>query len=204
MQCTFDKMRFPMLQIHRLKLDIHLLPVTKWQFERFLEEEHVFADSWYAALLDLNPRTSYRRFNHESYCRLFVTGILPHEAQRYARWMGEGYDLPTLSEWRTIAAHVKNQAQSYRLCLNPDISSPALTILQRLSQIKGTEDLYQMMLFEDGVVEWVSGERCWVGVGHPPLSLHPNVWNPFHDVVKVHEPAERLHYFGFRLVRRHS
>ncbi len=42
--------------------------------------------------------------------RLFITGLWPDEALAFARWLGEGFDLPTLAEWRAIYAALKRAA----------------------------------------------------------------------------------------------
>ncbi len=52
--------------------------------------------------LTLNPRVSPQRFTPEQRERLFLTGLLAAEAEAYAAWLGDGYRLPTVTEWRAI------------------------------------------------------------------------------------------------------
>jgi hypothetical protein len=83
---------------------MHLLPVTKLQFERFLCDASVYGDSWYEGLLALNPRVSPRRADAASREGLLLTGVLPDEALAFAAWCGPEYDLPTVDEWRAACA----------------------------------------------------------------------------------------------------
>lgn len=102
MQWSCDRTGFPLVAIPGLGMEVHLLPVTKVQFERFLAEPDAFGDTWYEEALALNPRVPSRQFTAKNRERLFLTGILPEEALAFAKWLGAGFDLPTVTEWREI------------------------------------------------------------------------------------------------------
>ena len=99
-----DRTGFPLIAVPEVAAHVQLLPVTKAQFECFIVEPNPFGDAWYEEVLQLNPRVTYRRYGADERARLFLTGILPEEALLFARWVGEGFDLPTVDEWRAIYA----------------------------------------------------------------------------------------------------
>ena len=102
MRFSCDRTGFPLITVPEAMVAMHLLPVTKVQFERFLAEPNTYGDAWYEEVLTLNPRISYRQCTAENRERLFLTGIVPEEALAFARWMGDGFDLPTVAEWRAL------------------------------------------------------------------------------------------------------
>src|SRR5205807_608912 len=104
MQWSLDRTGFPVLELPELRLAVHLLPVSKLQFERFLAEPvmeaGLFGDSWYEAVVAVSPRLALREAQPTNYEAQFLGGILPAEAERFARWLGSGYDLPRVETWR--------------------------------------------------------------------------------------------------------
>ena len=80
-----DPCGFPVIPVESLGLSVHLLPVAKVQFERFLAEPNDYGDSWYEELLALNPRSSHTRLDNETRERAFLTGVVPEEARAFAK-----------------------------------------------------------------------------------------------------------------------
>jgi hypothetical protein len=202
-QPTTDKTGFPLLRIPQPQVDVQLLPVTKVQFERFLAEPNQFGDVWYEEVLSLNPRVSYRRFTAEHRERLFLTGILPEEALAFARWLGSGFDLPTVEEWGAIYTELEKAwtlPSSLADFLAQRGTHPAAMIIQRLTKELQPQSLLDLSLMPGGVVEWVRQGNSWVGLGAPRPKFHPNVWSPLE--VRSTRSGERLKFLGFRLVRR--
>lgn len=200
MRVSTDRTGFPLMALPEAGLEVALLPVAKVQFERFLATNEGMGDAWYEAVLALHPRMSWRCFSDDDRERLFVGGVLPEEALRFARWMGQGFDIPTVEEWRTahraLAREAVTGSQLGRL------ARPADQILQGLEKQLQPKEMLGLSLMRGGMVEWVREGNRWCGVGCPRPSLCPNVWNPLADVVRPIRPADRLPYFGFRLVRR--
>ncbi|PZN69060.1 MAG: hypothetical protein DM484_30465 [Candidatus Methylumidiphilus alinenensis] len=102
MDLFFDRTGFSYVVLKKLALAVSLLPLTKLQFEQYLADVKPQRDGWYEELLALNPSVSPQNFTTGQREQLFVTGLLPSEAEAYAAWLGEGYRLPTVEEWRTI------------------------------------------------------------------------------------------------------
>jgi hypothetical protein len=185
-------------------MEVQLLPVTKVQFECFLAEPNDFGDSWYEGILTLNPRVSYRRFTSKDRERLFVTGVLPEEALAFARWMGKGFDVPTVAEWRALYARLTAETALSRPLidvLSQQGSQPARIVIEELLSQLRAHSLLDLSLMRGGVVEWVWQRDTWVGLGAPRAEFHANLWDPLSDVVRPIRPEERVFYFGFRLVR---
>lgn len=152
-----------------------------------------------------NERISWRHCEKDpnSYARMFMTGVLPEEAQRFARWLGPGYDLPTVSEWRTIAS---SWAQAAPL-LPEKCDSLAANVWYKLYEVTRPKTLLdQSLMISNGVMEWVWDDRreriLWLG--RPHADFYPNTFRP----VQYDPPAprralrERLWFCGFRLARR--
>jgi len=119
MDCCFDRTGFPYIELKDPALAVSLLPLTKLQFEYYLADLTPQGDNWYEELLTLNPRVSPQRFTPEQRERLFLTGLLPAEAEAYAAWLGDGYRLPTVAEWRAIYRCFQSTA------FTPLVASPA-------------------------------------------------------------------------------
>jgi formylglycine-generating enzyme required for sulfatase activity len=217
MQYELDLKEFPMVMIEPAGLWVHWLPITKIQFERFLCEtgDARYDAKWYSQVLDLNPRISPREIRQNNYWQAFLTGILPYEAESFARWIGEGYRLPTDVEWRQIWEAVKGQ---------PAEELPAETVLTKLSE-RGRELLAQIerigstdgggavertvadqMLLRRGVMEWVEDQRnaqLWCGRGETSRRFHAALHRAEDpEPARPNEPTtRRLKQYGFRLVR---
>lgn len=177
----------------------HLWPVTKFQFEQFMWETNRYGDKWYDSILSLNKRISYRFFSETDYERLFITGILPEEAMDFARWMGEGFDLPSAAEWEKFYQFMNNR-KGLCLPLHLDLSPPASAVKQKAGKFLHTPLAFSFL--QGGVVEWLKESSRFAGRGAPRSSFFPNAWNPLEDSIRVIDINERIFYFGFRLIRR--
>ena len=202
MWLSCDPTGFPLLSLPALRLDVSLWPCTKAQFERFLSEpESGFGDGWYEEVLAVNPRVSWREAPSPPE-RLFLTGIYPEEALSFARWMGAGFDLPTVSEWRAAEAAlagvpIDRQSTSR---LKEEWVEEAGAAFDHLRKLTGAKTWGGLTLSRGGVVEWVREGRAFGGLGTPRPGLLPNIYNPQLDV--WHPARRRLDYLGFRLIRR--
>ncbi|MFQ6055144.1 MAG: SUMF1/EgtB/PvdO family nonheme iron enzyme [Methanosarcinales archaeon] len=197
---TLDKTGFPLIVSKEIGVAFHLIPITKVQFEEFISETNKYGDEWYETILSINPRVSYKLFDIENYEHIFITGILPEEALEFAKWLGKGFDLPTVKEWRQIYLLLQSLSP-LPLSYNYNILSyKADKILKKLNKL--FEKNLNMTLMEEGIVEWVRQEKEYIGLGAPRDSFLPNAWNPLKDEVRPINIKERLKYFGFRLVRR--
>lgn len=205
MRFFYDRTGFPLVQPDRSGLALSLLPVTKVQFERFLAEPNEFGDAWYEQILSVNPRVSWQRFEGEQREQLFLTGILPAEALAFARWLGEGFDLPTVDEWRKLAQLLSltplpaGVQETLRSC---PMHRAAHAILQGLLRQLEPESWGELALLRGGLIEWVRVGQGFAGLGAPRPQFYPNTFNPLHDDPVRPLREQRLPYFGFRLVYR--
>jgi len=209
MHFAMDSTGYPLIYIEPLESWLQLLPVSKMQFEQFLAQPNEYDDHWYEQLLALNPRVPFRHFDRTNYEQLFLTGIRPDEAQDFARWLGQGFRLPTVPEWREAYGWLIEQSALPRPGVWDGLSLSAQVIWKRLwdQQISGELRLAHQALLENGVLEWVSelgtvGSRSG-GMGTP----RPNFWSILRQ--PTDEPAFpldlnnriTLRSFGFRLLR---
>jgi len=202
MLVSFDRTNFPLIAVERVGLEVHLLPVTKWQFEQFVAESGVLEQARYQKMLALNPAFPAGEFTVEERERLFVTGILPAEAQTFARWLGQGFDLPTVAEWRKIYTSLEGTSLPKHDLAAELADTPAGTVLAQLTRQLDPLLMADLALLRGGLVEWARQEQNWVGLGAPRPQFYSNLWDPLFNEVKPIRPGERLPYFGFRLVRR--
>ncbi|MBE7472989.1 MAG: hypothetical protein DPW09_12735 [Anaerolineae bacterium] len=202
MLLTFDRTNFPLIAVEEVGLEVHLLPVTKLQFEQFVAASGPLEEARYQKLLALNPAVSPAELLTAEPERLFVTGILPKEAQAFAAWLGEGLGLPTVKEWRAIYNAFRRMSLP-RHDLGVELAGTPLGafVAHQIRQMPGNLML-DLSLMRGGLVEWARRGQGWVGLGSPRPDFQPNLWDPLADEVKPLRPDERLPYFGFRLIRR--
>ncbi|MBN1993204.1 MAG: SUMF1/EgtB/PvdO family nonheme iron enzyme [Anaerolineae bacterium] len=203
MLLSFDRTNFPLIAVEAISVEVHLLPVTKWQFEQFVPESGLVNQSRYQEMLALNPAVSLEQFTLAERERLFVTGILPQEALDFAGWLGAGFDLPTVTEWRAIYAALRRTALPMQSELSSDlVGGPAGAILDKFTAKLQARSMLDFSLMQHGLVEWARQGHSWVGLGAPRPKFQPHLWDPLSNEVKPIRLDERLPYFGFRLVRR--
>jgi hypothetical protein len=189
---------------------IGLWPVTKVQFEAFIADggwcgsrPGVKSDGIYAEMLTLNPRRSHLFFGSHDYERLFVGGVLPDEIGEFCAWMGEGYGIPTVKEWREFYLSVLDNPRIYPPYTPrpPDLAGIPAAIWERNAGLH--PEPLRFCLLHGGLVEWAARsaeDPRPVGIAARPRgSFHRNAW----QAMQIIEPeVRRLHFFGFRLIRR--
>ena len=198
-QWHVDESGYPLILVEPLNTYVHLFPITKPQFEKFIASGRKpgFGDEWYAELLELNPRVSYRSADISSPDGLFMTGVTTAEASDFSRWLGRNYHLLTADDWTTcsnwFAAHdAVSLPDDLRDRLAPDAA--AIWDLVETQWLDGQSTLRDLSLMYGGILEWVverPGRYC--GVGEPASSkLQRNAGDPV-------RPLGRLKNLGFRL-----
>lgn len=201
-----DASGYPLIFVEPLGAYVHLFPVTKQQFEKFIasDRQRELDDEWYEEILTLNPRASYISSNMPARERLFMTGITPDEALAFGRWLGRDYQLLTAQEWHTCYEWFADQSSP---SAPPDLSEPlsqdALVIWNTVScqwlERCGQSNLRELSLMTQGILEWVverPGRYC--GLGEPVASKFQRKAN---DPVRP-VGQRRLKNLGFRLRTR--
>jgi Sulfatase-modifying factor enzyme 1 len=212
-----DRTGFPMIWVEPLAAHLGWLPVTKIQFEKFLCDtaDGRFGPRWYDEVLSLNPRVSPGSITPSNYWRSFITGVLPSEADCFARWMGEEYHLPTLAEWDTAYQHLRRPGPTVpdwrRELQSPDARCLALLAgVEAAAGGNGSErHRAERMLLRGGVMEWVElagREPRWGGMGDVAGGLAGLLFDA--DAGRPHQPfhpeSERIAFYGFRLLRKET
>lgn len=209
MTLTLDPLDFPMIGLPKLGLAVHLLPVSKVQFEYFLGEapdlRQQFDLNAYPQMTAINPRSSWRAATGRSE-RLFVTAILPTEVDAYARWLGRDFRMPTDMEWRAIDAALAGPAPRETLetlTANARVHPAARAIVAAARAANATPLWRELGLFEHGLLEWVRARDGYRLHGRVRPELHRVIHNPqVHDALRLQvDPAPRHKAFGFRLVK---
>ncbi len=200
MSFCFDRTGFPLFFIPDLAIEVHLLPVTWAQLKSYTAQAGVSqADQWWQ-----DAPTTIQGIAAGELEKLFVTGILPEESLAFARWMGEGFDLPTLDEWRAIYRALDCEPISVCQSMLQSVDNPARAVLEALLAQTQAQSLLDLSLMRGGLLEWVSQDTEWLGRGQPRQAFFPNLFDPLSDKDDQIRPIQikRSRYFGFRLVRR--
>lgn len=220
-----DAAGFPVIHVPDTNLFVSWLPFTKIQLEHFIAATNHpdFDLAHYNHILSYNPRISASEMDLGKYEGVFVTGILPAEARIIAQWMGNNYDLPTASEWKTFfnyfhgleaSASVIDQIRNLE-----GISERASTLITRLDsltyqerhQLLGdTRRVCDQMLLRLGIMEYVyeGGYRStYAGQGMPNRAFHPHTRSLPRDGQEtlrddLRENGGRIKQYGFRLIQR--
>ena len=197
-----DKTGFPLLVIPDVELEVHLLPVSKLQIEQFIAETTGSGTAWYQELLTLNPAPTQNAVDLGNREQFFISGVRPAEACAFARWLGDGFDLPTAAEWRAIYHSFQNERFPSGSIFFDWATEPVNRLVKKLLEHHPRRNMREITLMRGGLVEWVRKNDAWIGLGAPRPSFYPNLWNPAHNHVKPIHSERRMRYFGFRLVRR--
>ena len=202
MLISSDRTGFPLIVVEEAAVEVHLLPITKIQFAQFMDESPTVPTPSYEEMLALNPKTHPTSFTAAERERLFISGVLPEEALAFARWLGPGFDLPTVAEWRDIYAVLRREPPPRHNAMTDFAEGAAATILQKIEAQLHVRSMRDFALMQGGLVEWVRQAQQMVGLGVPRAEFHPNLWDVLHNEIRPINPDQRVHYFGFRLVRR--
>lgn len=202
-QWRIDRAGYPMILVKPLGAYMHLFPVTKAQFEKFLaaERESGWGDDNYGEVLQLNPRMSYRATELTRFERLFLTGIKPAEAKALGNWLGTEFSLPDKQQWLTAFDWLEKQPVP-----NPPYGSAedAVAIWEIMTQSRSARTLLDLSLMVEGVKEWVTlggKPECFGALGRPVNRFH-TLNRDARQLSTVNSTDTRLAPFGFRLLAR--
>lgn len=204
MHFSCDRTGFPLVGLPSLALEIQLWPVTKPQFERFLAETRCEGDIYYDMLLEYNPRISIINSTPVNREGVFITGVMPDEARSYANWLGAGFRLPTLLEWRsayTVMARNSLSMDLLKKVLHATPHSLPRMFLKRMEAFTPNHHMNELSLMSGGIFEWVTNENKWLGIGAPRQIFTNHILDPLHDCNEMIGNIRRDRCFGFRLVR---
>jgi hypothetical protein len=198
-----DRSGYPMIFVEPLEGYLHLFPVTKPQFERFLAagNKYTWGDEEYGELLKQNPRLSYRATQQVKYERLFLTAVKPEEAKAFGNWLGERYGLPGEKQWLTCYDWLARQPIT-----DPPsgLAQDALAIWQSLLAQQTRHTLLDLSLMCEGVKEWVMLEgqiEKHGGLGCPSRRFSALRRDP-RKLVTLTSTEVRQQAYGFRLLKR--
>jgi hypothetical protein len=199
---TTDRTGFPLVVVKALKLDVHLFPVLKQQFEMFLAEPNPFDDVWYETILEMNPRG--HGAGDDQLEQLFLTGILPSEAMSFAAWLGKGYRLPTDVEWKIIYERFTRERRPKVGWTNfvLELDQAAKECIEALLHCGDGSLLATLSRMDDGVMEWIHGRPGWQLIGQPRPSFGRQLFS-CRSTVAPTNAEHRNKFCGFRLVRNH-
>jgi hypothetical protein len=213
MPWSYDRTGFPLLELPALHLSVHLLPVAKAQFERFLAEPHrelaqgrLYGDLWYEKLLDASPRVTPREARAGDVESLFMAGLLPAEIGPYAEWLGDDFQLPTTEVWRAVDSAVRGVPlvadEVVAIRADAGLNRQARAAVDAIIRLRDPAKWGQLMMLDDGLLEWVrTGPQSFGGLGRPRVEFQKMILNPQRDAPVRPVREGRHKYFGFRLVR---
>jgi hypothetical protein len=208
MQLSSDRTGFPVAQIEQIGLAFNLLPVTKVQFEQFLSEPRGNSDLWYEKVLEVSPRTSWRRITESERPGLFMTGILPHEVSWFGQWLGEDFALPDITQWRQIDHWACHTRYNGNLWKNAGMSLAARYMLEEMEQQLQPQTWSEIMMLHgerrDAIGNWVQWQdEDHRDVNYGVLGRVPrSVGNPQkHPPFLPPSPQYRDVRYGFRLMQ---
>ena len=202
-----DRTGYPVLELPAARRAVHLLPVAKRQFERFLAEPGSFGDAWYEALLTVSPRLSLAEATPANYEPLFAGGLFPAEAEQFARWLGDGFDLPPAADWRDAYSEMLQQpfdaAEVEALQNDAAVHPNARALVGWVMQNLKPQNWAELGLMRGGLLEWVRERQgTFGGFGVPRNEFQVVIVNPERDSpVRPVYADRRYRYFGFRLAR---
>ena len=204
-----DRTGFPLVHLTELGYDVHLLPVSKSQFEQFASTDPIFRVIYeHARALNPLPMGVPKRQSTEPFvAQKLMTGVLPEEALQFAVWLDNNeptsdYALPNVDEWRAIydCLQYERCEQYIDDVLENSPGEDAQRLIQRILKNQ-PQSLLALSLMRNGVIEWVHGESEWVGLGTPHPDFYPNTFEPLQECVEPVDATQRIRTFGFRLIR---
>lgn len=202
-QWRIDRAGYPMILVKPLGAYLHLFPITKSQFERFLatEKESGWGDDKYGEVLQLNPRMSYRATESTRFERLLLTGIKPAEATAFGNWLGTEFSLPDKQQWLAAFDWMETQPVP-----NPPsgTAEDAVAIWELLSRSRSVRTLLDLSLMAEGVKEWVNlgGKTEHFGALGRPVRRFDTLNRDARLLSTGNSTDTRLKPFGFRLLAR--
>lgn len=196
-----DRSGYPLVYVEPLQRHVHLFPVTKAQFERFVADAAPagWSDETYAEMLKMNPRVSFRAAVEADCIGLFLTAVKPEEANAFAGWLGGGYELPDERQWLACYDWLGQQP----VPTPPHgLSEDALAVWQAVNARQHPRTLLELSLMPEGVREWVrTPSEKYGGLGRPARRF-PTLSRDPRRRVDVSTTAARHEAYGFRLLAR--
>lgn len=210
MEIIYDRTNFPLLKIDPLNKFIHVLPVTKIQFERFLSDPDASPDSqeYILSITKLNPRISTSNFNADEAWKIFATALLPDEIARFTNWLGPTYRLPTRQEWITTKEWLENINANI---FHEEISRPngmnifAKNIIHKIYEVFSVKSMLDVCMLLNTIMEWTKESidpKQLALIGIPDHRLfssldHTDYLSPMPPI----NYSKRIAYAGFRLLK---
>lgn len=191
----FDRTGFPLIRRQNWSFAISLFPVSKYQFEQFLTDngpsQGLYTDNWYRNLLSLNPRRNWKNWDERPW-ELFITGLGRKEIAPFLSYLGNGFRLPRINEWRLLYQF----SNDIKKIITENISQ-----LSKLAKLAKPAFLWlQNGLFpltEEGLLELTEdSQQC---IGKPYYTFFNNLWQPDQPREVNWEQAKR--FIGFRMVK---
>jgi hypothetical protein len=204
MRWSFDRVGFPMMMVRNPPLRVHVLPVMKVQYERFLAEPGAYGDGWYEQVLAVSPRGCWRDARIEEYESLLMTATLLNEWTAFGKWLGPGFGLPSTDKWRALdralAAAPFNHDELKELQDRPELHPAANAMLSLIVARCRPRDWGRLMLFRGGVLEWVRHRDGFGGLGAPRPEFQAVIVNPQRDDPVRPVREGRFRFFGARMI----
>ncbi|MPL97680.1 hypothetical protein SDC9_43872 [bioreactor metagenome] len=212
---------FPMIWSESINCYIQFFPFSKIQFELFMASSHnpLFNAENYSELIILNPRVSPNNIHKDNYWQAFLTGVKPNELEEITRWyqstdQQNTYKFFSLEEWNAIYFEFSRKEPIRDLSVIPTKNKRISLLIEKLGNTykylrpnnNRSFSLKDQMLFQYGVVEWVSSSHSnhkWIGMGQPNPDFRTVVYSPEQGVPEypIAPYQDRLFYYGFRLLR---
>lgn len=198
-----DRTGFPLLAMPKLGSAMHLLPVTKVQFECFLAEPGGLGDEWYEEVLEVSPRVSPVHATEADREGLLMAGVIPSEVEDFARWLGPTWRIPSVKEWQQAYALLKAtpfRADGLMSWAPSDLHPLAAVTLRLLEGQLKPKTWLDLSLMRGALLEWVSCGKEWGGLGEPRPEFASYLIDPLRgDPIRPINCDRRLRDFGMRL-----
>ena len=227
-QWEVDATGYPLIWIEPLRCFMHLFPVSRPQYERYMAANlHLgYDDRYYQEILQLRSRASC--FSRESapFGQLLMTGVTIEEALSFGKWLGQDFTRFSAVDWQICydwlakrAAPLFSTGLKSRLSRDAwalweiierrhkGLSSSEFTIYQAdggMSYWERPEDrpqylsLADLSLHNGGILEWVT-ERPGSYCGLGDPQNQEYMRRPSDP---LYPQESRLKDLGFRLCRR--
>jgi hypothetical protein len=136
---------------------------------------------------------------------------LPNEAVHFGSWLGPGYSLLTVEQWRLCHQWLATQASSsFGQAIEQGIAPDARSIWEQIEAERHPRTLRDLALMDQGVVEWAAEtggdhERA-VGMGQTRPGFGPQLFRRAIDPLRpiARSVPVRHKYIGFRMLARAS
>jgi hypothetical protein len=205
-----DKTGYPLILIPPYQVYMHILPITKIQFEIYLCSPSNIADDhqYYLKMLNENPRTSPAKIAHDTFQGLFATAVRPLDAISFAKWLG-WFDLPTVATWRACYLYLESNGSKNvlsNILSDENLNQFARLTLTWLLAQNNLTSMLDVTLLKGGFLEWVytdTTKTSWGGLGKPSNVIA----NPLTEAPKPpmgNDFSQHIRHFGFRLIGKYD